>query len=77
MQRENVIDSRHVRSTIRVVVFQLLFTQCRLFLRYEHRAISHGRNKKVTGAELCPAVVSKIVYWGGACQLLGNIFRCP
>ena len=38
MQRENVIDSRHVQSTITVVVFQLSYAQCRIFLHYGHRA---------------------------------------
>ena len=36
--------------------------------------ISHFRNEKGTGAEMGAAIVSRIVYWERAGQLLANFF---
>ena len=39
--------------------------------------IGHFKNEKGTGIEMGPAIVSEIVYWGRAGQLLANFFLCP
>lgn len=39
--------------------------------------ISHFRSEKGTGAGIGAAIVSGIVYWERAGQLLGYFFACP